>query len=972
MDTVEFFSLVCPDEGYRYIAVLKPHPSQKRNYFKHVVAATSHREAAVAVHDWEDTPFNVYFSCVSFREAEYVDPKDGKTKRRTLDNAYLVKSFWRDLDVGLNDKGNPKPNAYESQEAAMAAVKDFCSTTGFPLPLCVSSGSGIHIYWPLTRSIRAESWVVLAKLLTKVLLAYGVKTDPSRDHDLTSVLRPVGSTNKKHGKSAPVSVLWEHERLLTPREMANFLASLAPEDAAPETTVPAYLQGTSSTTLAIAAQAPEYPPADANLIANQCAQLAHFRETGSLTYSNWWLGLGVLKHCIDGEKVAHEWSSRSDDYDYASVQFKLDDWSAGPATCESFSGCGDLCNGCAFKGKIKSPIRLGVSEVVSEEQTQIPLVPEDDDDDEKVAASITLPSGYVFHNETVCAVIKDENGLVEYVPISNIAFWAEMRYRVPDGSMVIQYRCRLRKNGDNWRIHKFEVPAEVVGVGGATLFGEFARYEVYPAKSKGARKLMENYVLSMADDLRRRKEEIQTYRTFGWQADGSFLLGSTLYTAEGNRSVIVGGDAAPNFVPGLEPRGDHTVWAETVGKMYSLPGHQEYQMAVMLAIGAPLLEFFKIPTGCPVNLLGDKGLGKTTAAEVGLSAYGAPDTLGTKWDSTTEQALYSRLSTLKNLPVLVDEMTNADPQVLSRLIYSIANGKPRDRLQSSGKRNDAVPSWALVTLMSSNSALADRLAGFKADASAELTRLVEVPWRRVETISRQEMDTLLVTTRANQGSMGVAFVKFCVANREKVEKILFRVREKIEDAAGLTKEFRFWSAHMAVPIASLFICQKHLGVLTEFDLDELFEFVLHTVKRHKADLSEWAITPTDAVHCMVTDLSRGIIMTAAERDGRVGSQVDSVNLGGADPIGRVIRSSGDLYLTVKAVRDWCSAKRIQYTMLKQAMQDDMILIGMTRYYIGRGTNIPTGQEYCMHLDWDKLQRFDKSSRPDVEHLQLVK
>lgn len=214
-------------------------------------------------------------------------------------------------------------------------------------------------------------------------------------------------------------------------------------------------------------------------------------------------------------------------------------------------------------------------------------------------------------------------------------------------------------------------------------------------------------------------------------------------------------------------------------------------------------------------------------------------------------------------------------------------------------------------------------------------------------------------------------MKFCVTNRAKVERILFKVREGLEEQAGLSKEYRFWSAHFAIPIAALYICQKYLNVLQGFSVDALFDFILALAKKQKQDLSEWVMQPVDILHHMITKLSGGIIVTNGEKDGRNGA-LDTVSLGGMEPIGRIVRDSGNLFLSVRAVRDWCSAHRVQYTTMKTTMEEQGVLLGTKRYYIGKGTSIPTGQEYCLHLDWNRLQKVGTTIGETVVNLRAVK
>jgi hypothetical protein len=104
----------------------------------------------------------------------------------------------------------------------------------------------------------------------------------------------------------------------------------------------------------------EGPPKDFRLIIQECAALARVARTrGCVEEPYWRAAIGVAKHCVEGDKVAHYISSGYAGYDHGETQRKLDNWKTGPATCAEFSKhCGD-CKGCPQWGNIKSPISLG-------------------------------------------------------------------------------------------------------------------------------------------------------------------------------------------------------------------------------------------------------------------------------------------------------------------------------------------------------------------------------------------------------------------------------------------------------------------------------------------------------------------------------------------------------------------------------------------------------------------------------------
>ena len=63
-----------------------------------------------------------------------------------------------------------------------------------------------------------------------------------------------------------------------------------------------------------------------------------FRDTqGNVPEPLWHMGIGTIKHCDDGEEMAHEWSSGYPRYTEAETQAKLDAWVLPPPGCEKIS-----------------------------------------------------------------------------------------------------------------------------------------------------------------------------------------------------------------------------------------------------------------------------------------------------------------------------------------------------------------------------------------------------------------------------------------------------------------------------------------------------------------------------------------------------------------------------------------------------------------------------------------------------------
>lgn len=121
-------------------------------------------------------------------------------------------------------------------------------------------------------------------------------------------------------------------------------------------------QALNADLIAHVAALPPTTDADAEAIRAECPQVREMAESGGrVGYEHWRGTAGILKHCRDGAKLFHEWSSGHPTYSAEETQAKFDSWQAGPTTCRHFDNANPGgCEGCEYRGKFKSPITLGI------------------------------------------------------------------------------------------------------------------------------------------------------------------------------------------------------------------------------------------------------------------------------------------------------------------------------------------------------------------------------------------------------------------------------------------------------------------------------------------------------------------------------------------------------------------------------------------------------------------------------------
>jgi putative DNA primase/helicase len=179
-------------------------------------ACASVDELAATLTELDGRGLSVYHACATYKES--CVRLAGKPTFRRRDNVRALKAFWLDLDVGTDNA-----NKYPGQLEAAQALVDFCRAASLPRPLVVNSGNGLHAYWPVTLELSLDEWRPVAERLKYTAAALGLRADPTRTADPCSILRPVGTTNRKNGALKSVTLVREAERETSIADFANAL-----------------------------------------------------------------------------------------------------------------------------------------------------------------------------------------------------------------------------------------------------------------------------------------------------------------------------------------------------------------------------------------------------------------------------------------------------------------------------------------------------------------------------------------------------------------------------------------------------------------------------------------------------------------------------------------------------------------------------------------------------------------------------
>lgn len=460
MKTSDFLKAIVPSEGVLFAATPDSFEKGGRviSYYKHR-ACNSAEDLALNCKAVSNSGRDAYFALASYDHESYVDERDGKKKRRTQENAAYAKSMWLDIDCG---KDKPYPNQREGLQALKAALK----LTKLPTPtFIVNSGYGIHVYWTFTKDIPKDLWIPVAKRFKALIDVTGLDADKVTTN-IACVLRPINCTNYKRGGEKEVKLL----ATKNPLRFSDWVAAVAKASKELKVAAPKE-RPANNINSALSGGMDEYPPSDANKIADRCAVLGEMRDLkgAGQDEQQWYNCIGVLRLTEQGEDVVQDWSSGHDDYDSVITTDKIRQWDGkGPTLCSTMRELFSACEGCALK--CSSPIVLGFPD--PEHQTEVQV--ETEDSLEPVVETLpSLPSELTgdfswVESKGLLARKEDEDGNVVHVsicaqfPVPEFIFYDKIRE---------EYFVRVKSRTAPYTWQAGDITLETVQRGGINLVG---------------------------------------------------------------------------------------------------------------------------------------------------------------------------------------------------------------------------------------------------------------------------------------------------------------------------------------------------------------------------------------------------------------------------------------------------------------------------------------------------------------------
>lgn len=903
-----------------------------------------------------------YHACAAYNDAAGVwNAHKKKQEFRCQANVSAIRAFWLELDYG---PGHAKPGPYRTFNETVAAVAAFCRAATLPAPLLVSSGGGLHCYWPLVDSLDAETWKSFATGLRSLCRRENLAIDPARACDTASILRTPGTLNRKYDPPAQVQM----GPLVGPYPISAFAHLLNEQDQNGHSQhhVASSIQSTSFGTIegdathlnrakpehfAIRFEVGTREPRYSERIADGCGAVGRFRrELGCIPEPLWYANLGVLAFADDGFEYAHAWSSGYPGYSEQETSAKFEQartHQTGATTCAQFHRLDPAtCEACPHWQSIKSPISLGYDQA-------------DEAGGSEAGAAFTtsmgdnvglpaLPKHFKWENQSLTFISDYTDGRPNTVLISSYPIFLS---GVNEGEIRKEFSLTFKQ----WLPAKqwFDITISAKALAQPLGMAELAKHGTNIHEPVHFMR----YVRAAVDQFYQAGKLKTQYDQYGWkQNDQSFLFGRTLYAAAGETEIAGSEELQTRnkwLGPGCNAKGDEAcsldAWTQHANSLFAA-GCEAQSVALLASFAAPLMRFMASDEGGAIVSLVTRAsaTGKTTALAAIASVWGAREGLSlTNTDTKVSKGL--TLGALGNLPIIYDEIETRDPVVIRDFVIDFTNGRDKMRATREGQIRHSAATWQTLMVTASNTSLVDTLSiGSKADAPAY--RIIELKLELPDHLKHMFGDKLKNDLIASAGFAGDAYLRYIVqpSVRAWLQPALQQAMEQLWQTTKLENKYRFWIRTLAaIQVAALIVRKLEL---LEFSVDRVMQWVIAEldarVNVEAGEREDWHALELSR---FINKISKNILRVQHPWRHQMPAQKPLFEPKD-EVLGRFEQKTNELVLSREAMRKYAVEHELPYReWITKLIRTDILTV-MEKRTLTAGTDLPGGQVYTAKVN----------------------
>jgi hypothetical protein len=888
-------------------------------------------------HEMLQDTFDVYFALASYED---------NTAGRTNNNALHLKSFFLDLDCGLD-----KP--YASQEDALAALKGFIKELKLPKPTLVNSGRGIHVYWVLEKEIPRAEWKPIAESLKALCQKHKLHADPAVTADVARILRLPGTLNFKN-PDAPLDVQLLMEGSPVSIEKIKEVFQYSEDIFSEMGEVPQHLKRGLDPMTKLLMDNHQYKFKTIFKLSLQgkgCAQILNaYENQKSLEEPLWRAALSIATRCADREKAIQVLSDKHPDYNAEQAKAKAES-TKGPYTCETFKKLNPSgCEGCPHK--IGTPLQLGAELIEPVKEPQVVK----EETKNGTMREFVIPEEFPFpysrgKNAGVYMQVKNEEGEKTTELVCKYFFYAVSHIDDPDVGHTLLLRLHLPQDG----VKEFLMPYRDLMA--KDRFRDIISEHGLIALGKEQDRLM-SYIAKWAEHLQAATKSEKARRQFGWLDDDSgFILGEREVTPNEVKYSPPTATTLP-LVPMFGEKGDFHVWKDVVNA-YTRQDMQARAFAFFMGFGNMLLKFTPLE-GYALSLMSQKsGTGKTTVLHAIASIFGNPKEGWMMLAKDTHNQKIQRVGTMRHIPILFDEMTQLTVEAKSDLVYDITQGRGKNRMKSSEnveRTNNT--KWATGIICTTNRSLRDDILSIKAMPEGELMRILELRVLKDPNDDPAWARSHFNRLYSNYGHAATPFIQYVLNNLPEVIEFVEKVQQKIEQATDMKSHERYWSIQAALAISAGIIGRK----LNLHDIDHrpVMQFVINHIIASRKQNQQLMEEGSDFLGNLLQRRFHEILVINGTKDARTGLESGPIREPRGALTARYEPDTHILCVSSKEYRAECAKWKVNFEESLERYKKSGAFLGMKRKRMSAGTTMDANVNvHALWFDTTKLDFFNQ-------------
>jgi len=947
---------------------------------------------------------NTYIALSAFQQGFHHNAQ-GKSVFRVQSNAVQQKALWLDVDCGKNN--SPYATAYNGLEAAIK----FSRSIGLPIPTVVSSGSGLHLYWSFTDTLDTATWRRVAAMLKDLTLHFNFVVDHSRTCDPSSVLRlPTTMNYGRDGAATPVQLMKVGTPLPVIDIVGKLVAAIKANNVQPSQSV---AQQSVSPTL----NGVEVPEHVRKQFEEQTAHLTQSNNlrrplkiiegckqiqlSGTGTYTQWYNMMLVMKHCNGGKEMVHKISQldtvRYDEYNTDAKYQQAVDGGYGPALCTTFNQKDPgICQHCPSFGRISSPIVLGeihretqkvtlTAPVVAADHTQPtpapvagPLMTLDAFNDKEY--SVIPGQGVVWHKRALVSgeLVDPDEQTKHYVTqdilICETEFYVHSMGVDRSNPSDIQTFYKIRKRLPNTQGEdvEFSITKDSGDIAMDRWFSNNRCAAIRPKYKKQLREFMSTYIAAVQS----RMTEMTVRKEFGWKAEDNgtevvqqcFLWGETLITPQGDTKAFLD-KRAMKMQDVYVKSGTLENWKH-IPAMYMHLNQYIGQLWMCASFGSALMHFgVGVETNATFSIFNDHGgKGKTELGFSVASVWGLPRRqVLTRGDSASAQAQY--FSVRHNMPLVIDEITQMPGMSLMDMVYTIINGKERNKSTASGTDVCIPGTWDTFAFFTTNDGVWSKIRQDKGQGDATLYRVAEYECDFTNYGGTDVADyirNIIKIRDSNYGHAGPAFIRYLVQNPVELSELLLRAEAIAKDLLKDSAE-RFWTASLGAALACGEVAVK-LGLLP-YDMAVLYNWVKAVfLPKLRSTIRETKTSGIGLLTDYLHEKRRSTLMVTSSKRTHAQKDLGLNNPMNMDPyiklypdqslLIRIEEDTKATYVTARDFSKWLVKQGMSFNDTMNQLKDAGILVSENKLSIALGEGVSVlnrGRTQCYRFDGNKLK-----------------